>query len=130
MVLPTDFLNELKCTSLAYYIISLTRFLLNSRASNASVFEENSLRPTLMAFELKSIFLIAFLPSGSSAESICCKIYRSVRRCLVDFFSLPSKFDADILVLLAAPSKRRLSLSSLVTIKTDFRFLLFCKSNK
>lgn len=74
MVLPTDFLKELKCISLAYCIISLTLFLLISRASSASFFDENSLRPTLMDFELKSIFLIAFLPSGSSDESIYCRI--------------------------------------------------------
>ena len=70
MVLPTDFLNEFKCMFLACIIISVTRVLLISRAFIASTFDENSLRPQLMPPAVKSIFLSAYLPIGSSCVSI------------------------------------------------------------
>lgn len=70
MVLPTDFLNEFRCMFLACIIISVTRVLLYSRAFLASFFDENSLRPQLMPPAVKSIFLSAYLPIGSSYVSI------------------------------------------------------------
>ena len=91
MVLPTDFLKELSCMLRARDIISVTRDLLASSAFKASVLFANSLRPQLIPCLVKSIFLSACLPSGSSLESIYCKICKSVI-CLARFFIASALF--------------------------------------
>lgn len=76
-VLPTLSLNWFTCMLRACCMISLTRVLLNSSAFIASSLDTNSFLPQLMPLRVKSIFRRAYLPIGSSAESIPLSTYKS-----------------------------------------------------